>query len=112
MDNINDLIEKNNVEIFNICETLKFLNNKKEMLQKQNQEYENNKIKVSDHAIVQYFQRVLGYNIDEIKKEILSNNLEERYKENGDKVYDQGKFRVRVLNHTVVTTLEQKSYKY
>lgn len=114
MNNISDLLENNRCEINEICETLKFLDDRKNFLNKQIKEHEekrSDKIRISEHAIVQYFHRVLGYNIEEIKQELLKDNLQERYKTLGDNTFDQGNFRVRVINNTLVTTLEPKNQK-
>lgn len=114
MDNIKELIEKNKSEIIEICETLKFLDDKKNFLNKQIKDYEKEimkGIRITDHSIVQYFQRVLGYDIEEIKQELKKDDLEGRYNTLGNNTYDQGKFRVVVLNNTIITTLEPKFHK-
>jgi len=43
----------------------------------------NKKLKVSEHAIVRYFERVKGFNISEIEDEILNNSVLDMVEKNG-----------------------------
>lgn len=64
----------------------------------------NEKIKVSEHAIVRYFERVKGFNISEIEEEILTEEvltLVEQLGGNGG--YPNGNFKVLMKNFTVTT---------
>lgn len=63
-------------------------------------------VKVSEHAIVRYFERVKGYNIAEIEKDILSDevlNLISQLGENGK--FPNNGFHVVLKNNTVTTIL-------
>lgn len=63
-------------------------------------------VKVSEHAIVRYFERVKGYNIAEIEKDILSDevlNLINQLGENGK--FPNKEFHVVLKNNTVTTIL-------
>lgn len=63
-------------------------------------------IKISDHAIVRYFERVKGYDIEEIEEEILSKQLLDLVdKLGGNGTYPNGEFKVRLRNSTVITIL-------
>ena len=61
-------------------------------------------VKVSEHAIVRYFERVKGFDIAEIEKEILSDSvvkLSETLGGNG--TYPNNDYSVVMKNFTVVT---------
>lgn len=65
----------------------------------------NKTIAVSDHAIMRYFERVKGFNIDDIKKEILSQEVKDLIdKLGGDGKYPNGEHQV-VLKNNIVTTI-------
>ncbi len=66
-------------------------------------------IKVSEHAIVRYFERVKGYNISDIEKEILSQevvSMAEKLGGNGS-YPNTGGFKVLMKNFTVTTIIEK-----
>ncbi len=63
-----------------------------------------NTIEISDHAIVRYTERVLGYDIDYIKKQILTTEIQELIETlGGNGNYPNKDFKVVVKNNTVVT---------
>jgi hypothetical protein len=63
------------------------------------------KAKVSEHAIVRYFERVKGFDINQIEKEILSENILNLIEKlGGSGNYPNGSFTV-VMKNFVVTTI-------
>lgn len=63
-------------------------------------------IKVSEHAIIRYFERVKGFNIEDVEKDILSDsvlNLIDKLGGNGK--YPNKDFSVVMKDFTVVTIL-------
>lgn len=67
--------------------------------------FENNqKIKFSEHALVRYFERIKGYDLEEVKKEILTEEaLELINKLGGNGSYPNGEFNIVLRNYTIVT---------
>ena len=112
--NIDEIIEGYKEELSDVCNTLDFLNDRKEYLNNQivKQKYRRTKeIKFSAHSIIRYFERVLGYDIDEIKKEMMKNGLQQRYEVMGDGIFDQGNFRATIKNGTYLTVINPKEKK-
>lgn len=76
-------------------------------LKEQVESFESNTgIKVSEHAIVRYFERVKGFDISEIGKEILSVevlSLVEKLGGNG--TYPNKDFKILMKNNTVTTVV-------
>jgi len=72
---------------------------------------QNTKIVISDHAIVRYFERVLGFNIDEIRKIMVPESAEIYVRTFGGGLFpipetkDHPAFKIRVRNNSVVTLL-------
>ena len=65
-------------------------------------------IEVSEHAIIRYFERVLGYDIEQIKSKILTNeiiSLTQTLGGNGS--YPNDGFKIILKNFTVVTLLKE-----
>lgn len=61
-------------------------------------------LKVSEHAIVRYFERVKGFSIEEIEKEILSDEILKMVETlGGNGTYTNNGFSVLIKNHTVTT---------
>lgn len=79
--------------------------NKIKALKEEISKFENNEnIKVSEHAIVRYFERVKGYNISEIEKEILTDDVLDLVKKlGGTGGYPNKNFKVLMKNFTVTT---------
>jgi predicted nuclease with TOPRIM domain len=64
----------------------------------------NDNLKVSEHAIVRYFERVKGFDIEAIEKEILSDSVIELVdKLGGSGSYPNAEYSVVMKNYTVVT---------
>lgn len=83
---------------------LKEINRMKDVIQKA----ENTKtLKVSEHAIVRYFERVKGFNIEEIEKEILSENVVSLINklDGNNGTYPNGDYSVILKNNTVITVI-------
>ncbi len=67
------------------------------------------KIKVSDHAIIRYFERVLGLDLAEIRDELSSDKINCMYSTLGDGKYplEQGNgVRAVIVNNTVVSVVK------
>lgn len=66
-------------------------------------------IVVTEHAYLRYFERVLGYDLNEIRKKLLPQATEEAIKKFGGgsfPVEDDGhKFKVRVKNRVMISVL-------
>ncbi len=63
-------------------------------------------LKVSEHAIVRYFERVKGFNIEEVEKEILSESVLDLVgKLGGSGSYPNNNFSVVMKNNTVITII-------
>jgi len=66
----------------------------------------NNDLKVSEHTIVRYFERVKGFNIEEIQNEILSDNVVKLVEQlGGNGSYPNEGFSVVIKNNTVTTVV-------
>ena len=69
-------------------------------------EKKDNKIKVSEHAILRYLERVKGVDISEIEKEILSDDVVELVdKLGGSGGYPNKNFKVLMKDYTVTTVV-------
>lgn len=65
------------------------------------------KIKVSDHAVVRYFERIKGVDIEAIRKSILSLNIDTKNEYIEDGTYDMGAYKIVLVKNTVVTLYEK-----
>jgi hypothetical protein len=67
-------------------------------------------IKISYHAWVRYFERIEGFDLEKLEKEILTSEIKERIKTLGDGTYKNviknGKLTLIVKNNNVVTILD------
>ena len=64
-------------------------------------------IMVSEHAIIRYFERILGYNIQTIKETILSKSFLEIFsKVSCNGTYPSGEFRVIIKDNTIVSIIK------
>jgi hypothetical protein len=110
--NYDEAISKNMDELNDVCTELNRLMERKKHLVKQTEEYKREKNKrgliITDHSIVNYFKRVLGFDIEEIKNQIIKQDLKERYRIMGDGIFDQGNFRVVVKNNSTITILNKE----
>lgn len=59
---------------------------------------------VSEHALLRYFERVLGFDLKDVARKVLPQDVEDRIKVLGDGVFPTGPgTRVKVFDGTVVT---------
>ena len=74
-------------------------------IKEQIEKFENNKnIKVSEHAIVRYFERVKGFDISDIEKEILTDEVLMLVEQlGGTGGYPNRNFKVLMKDYTVTT---------
>jgi hypothetical protein len=61
-------------------------------------------LRVTEHAIIRYFERVLGFNIEEIEENIIL-GVSEAQKELGNGTYPSENFKVVIKENTVVTII-------
>lgn len=63
-------------------------------------------LKVSDHAIIRYFERVKGYNISEIEGEILSDKVRQMIETlGGNGTYPNETYSIVMKDYTVTTII-------
>jgi predicted nuclease with TOPRIM domain len=73
-------------------------------LKKEISKLDDETLKVSEHAIVRYFERVKGFDILEIEKEILSESVIKLVEQlGGNGSYPNESFSVVMINYTVTT---------
>lgn len=78
----------------------------KEIYRKIEQANKSSEIKVSEHAIVRYFERVLGHDIEAIEKQIVTPELLELVEKLGDSGgYPVGDFKVLIKDGTITTII-------
>ena len=67
-------------------------------------------IRVTEHALLRYLERVEGINLKEIEKKILTENLKKHINYFGDGIYhfDEGKNKVVVENSKIITVISNK----
>lgn len=67
---------------------------------------------VSEHCLLRYFERVLNYNLEDIKKDILTEKIKEQYRELGAGTFpnEKGNFKI-IIKNNVVITLENERKK-
>lgn len=63
------------------------------------------KLVVSEHAILRYFERVMKFDIEEIKKKILPDEQENQIKVLGSGTFSVETHRLKVRNGVVITIL-------
>lgn len=68
--------------------------------------YESNNVVVTEHAIVRYFERVLGYDISEIKSHIVPQKTADQIKVCKTGLFPVNNFKLRVKKGTVVTLVK------
>lgn len=64
-----------------------------------------NKIVVSEHALLRYFERVMKFDLEEIKKKVLPETLDAPVKTLGSGTYPTETHKVRIKDGVVVTIL-------
>jgi Txe/YoeB family toxin of Txe-Axe toxin-antitoxin module len=62
-------------------------------------------VTVTEHAIIRYFERVLGFNLSEISKKILPDVDKQRIKQLVNCEYPMGDFKLVVKSNKVVSVL-------
>ena len=79
------------------------LDERKELLEKIQKLEMFGDVNISIHAILRYFERVVGLDIKEIEEKILPDNIRDLVAELGDGKYQNGDFTVVVKNGVVAT---------
>lgn len=102
-------------EEYELQERIKLLEGKKNLKKKLGKKAKKIRIplntEVSDHALCRYFSRVKGYNLDEIKGEIVSPKIKEYMVTLGNSGIfpnEIGNYQVVIKQNTVVTILNGK----
>jgi len=93
------------VEVANKQREYNAKRNKIQALKEEIDRFEKNgNIKVSEHAIVRYFERVKGFNISDIEKEILTEEVLKMVEQlGGNGGYPNKDFKVLMKDFTVTT---------
>jgi predicted RNase H-like nuclease (RuvC/YqgF family) len=65
----------------------------------------NGKLVISEHAILRYFERVMGVNLDEIKKKIAPDSVMTAIRTVGNGTFPTDTHRIRVKDGVVITIL-------
>jgi hypothetical protein len=68
-------------------------------------------VKVSNHAVLRYFERILNYDLNEIRQKILTKEIQENYLLLGDGQYQNGEIILVIKNDTVITIMENGGKK-
>jgi hypothetical protein len=110
-----DSLEILKIYVSNITKVLKTLNDLKLNISKKiKNDYEQSKqadIKISDHCIIRYFERVLNYDIEDIKTKIITNNVKYKYHElglNSNKIEIDKDFSVLIKDNIAITILKNE----
>lgn len=96
-------------EFNKICKELGNLRRKKQDIQDELDEIKrqikviNSDVTISDHAVVRYFERVLGYNIEEIRNTICPSDVKKKVKVLTNCKYPVKDFEIVVKDNKVVT---------
>lgn len=64
-----------------------------------------NDIVISEHAYLRYFERVLGYDLEDVKNQIITAEVDQLIRQMGSGTYPTDTHKVRVKDNTVVTVL-------
>ena len=67
--------------------------------------YQNTDVTITDHAVLRYFERIKGYDISEIRKTILPDEVKEQIHKLGGGEYPVNGFSIVVKNKRVVTVI-------
>jgi len=65
----------------------------------------NGKLVVSEHALLRYFERVMGFNLEEIKKRIVPESVSNAIKTVGSGTFPTETHRLKVKDGVVITIL-------
>jgi hypothetical protein len=74
-------------------------------IEKQIQDYNNQGIVVTEHAVLRYIERVLGIDTIEIRKKILDEKSKEDILTLGNCLYPRDGYKIRVQNKRVLTVI-------
>lgn len=86
------------------------LNREQNELQKKLRAAKEKEVTVSEHAMLRYFERVLGYDLDEIRAKIVPDETKafvDQFRSGEFPV--NGEFRIKVKDKTVITILKKGS---
>lgn len=79
---------------------------KLKMVESQIEQHHTKEISVTEHALLRYFERVLGFDLEEIKEKILSEELEEHIDTLVSGKFPIGDGKYAVVKNRVVITIE------
>ncbi len=113
LKSLQTLIKKNEVEkeslkikIKDIQKDIQGKDNNIKELNERIEKLKNKEIILSEHAILRYLERVVGINMEDVKKKIVTETLKEQYSVLGDGKYPiENEFFVRVKDNVIVTVL-------
>jgi len=108
--NKNEELEKLKAELGDLCKQLELMNEEKNCLSNQIKrllKFEG--IRISDHARVRFFERVLGFSIDMIDDMILTEDVKLKYDMFGYGTYYNKDCGVVMRNDSVITILPKDS---
>lgn len=84
---------------------LKLITENKNKLLLQIKNYNNKDIEITEHAIIRYLERYKRLNIEDIKKEIINEDIKQKILYLGNCTFPNGKFKLKVINKKIVTVL-------
>lgn len=109
-DDIKDQVEHMKSLVIEITKTLKYLNDQKcrlnnDILELSRKIQNKDDIHITDHCIVRYFERKLGYDINDIKSRIITNSVLYKYNNlNNQRLIEIDKdVSVCICNKTAIT---------
>lgn len=102
LTNLNIDLEEKIKNINEIKRKIKVTSIKIEDIEAMIDQRNNKDIVITEHAIITYFERILGYNIKDIKNKILSEEIKNNFKITGDGIYKNKDFSVKIKNNTVM----------
>lgn len=65
----------------------------------------NSDVTITDHAVIRYFERKLGYDVESLRKIILPDEIKEQVRTLGNGEYPVNGFKIVVKNKRVVTVV-------
>ena len=97
-------IDNIKLELFARQKELNLKNQTLQSIKKEIERFTSGEIVVSEHAILRYFERVLNFNIEEIKSKILTPEVQSLYDSLGGGEFPvENKFTVVLKDNTVIT---------
>lgn len=67
--------------------------------------------RVSDHAVLRYLERVKGFDIEAVRREILSPNVQAAVAM-GARAVEIGSYKLIIVNGTITTCVERSAHCY